>query len=318
MGTLTPYHTPGIHNRKDLFVVRFSVLGGTVGRAVASAVCLAAGLAGCGPSYSPNTYSTAAVQQANKVEQGVVVGVRRVDVSAQGVGSNGVTEAIGALGGSVIGGLVGTAAEHAAGDTFAFEYVVKKANNDLVSVTQKDKVPLAIGQKVLVIAGNQARIVPDYTVPLAVAADKPPETKAETKPGPAVPPAVTATPLPPLPGAAAQATGGAAPASSAPAAPATPAVSAATPASSAPAAPATPAASAAAPAASAPPVSAAPATGNAAPPVAPGPAVAQVPAAAPGSPTALRPPQATGDGTAPAASAKPNAAGAPTPLLPAP
>jgi outer membrane lipoprotein SlyB len=31
-------------------------------------------------------------------------------------------------------------------------------------VTQKDKTPLALGQKVLVIAGNQARVVPDYTV----------------------------------------------------------------------------------------------------------------------------------------------------------
>jgi len=35
-------------------------------------------LVGCGPDYSPNTYSTNAVQQANKVERGVVVGVRPV------------------------------------------------------------------------------------------------------------------------------------------------------------------------------------------------------------------------------------------------
>ena len=58
--------------------------------------------------------------------------------------------------------------ERATGDTTAFEYVVRKSNGELVSVTQKDKAPLPPGQKVLVIAGPQARIVPDYTVPAEV------------------------------------------------------------------------------------------------------------------------------------------------------
>ncbi|MEJ0019477.1 MAG: hypothetical protein WDN25_23575 [Acetobacteraceae bacterium] len=149
-----------------------------------SAVCaaLAAALAACGPDYSPNTYSTSAVQQANKVDQGVIVGVREVGVSASGttgtvvggaaggiagaqIGSN-ATSAFGALGGSLVGGLAGTAAEHVVGDTRAFEYIVRKTNGDLLSVTQKDAQPLPIGLKVLVIAGNQARIVADYTTPV--------------------------------------------------------------------------------------------------------------------------------------------------------
>jgi outer membrane lipoprotein SlyB len=138
-------------------------------------------LAGCGPSYSPDTYSAAAVQQANKVEQGVVVGVRNVGVSASGAvgtvtgaaaggiaGSQAAPSPISAftaLGGSLVGGIAGSAVEHATADTTAFEYIVRKGNGDLVSVTQKDKTPLALGQKVLVIAGTQARVVPDYTVP---------------------------------------------------------------------------------------------------------------------------------------------------------
>jgi outer membrane lipoprotein SlyB len=137
-------------------------------------------LSGCGPSYSPDTYATSAVQQANKVEQGVVVGVREVAISASGAvgavtgaaggglaGSQvgaGATSAFSALGGSLIGGLAGTAAEHVVSDTNGFEYIIRKPSGDLLSVTQKDTVPLAIGQKVLVIAGNQARVVPDYTV----------------------------------------------------------------------------------------------------------------------------------------------------------
>jgi outer membrane lipoprotein SlyB len=170
-------------------------------------VALAAGVAGCGPDYSPNTYASNAVQQANKVDQGVVVGVRQVDVSASGtVGTvtgaaaggiagaqvaSGATSAFTALGGSLVGGIAGAAAEHATSDTKAFEYIVRKTNGDLLSVTQKDDVPLGIGQKVLVIAGNQARVVADYTVPVEPP-PKPAPVATAPPPGP-----VAAAPLPP-------------------------------------------------------------------------------------------------------------------------
>jgi outer membrane lipoprotein SlyB len=178
-------------------------------RLVLSAVLLAA-LAGCGPDYSPNTYSSAAVQQANNVDQGVVVGVRAVAVSADTtVGSvtgaaaggiagsqvgGGVTSAFGALGGTLLGGLAGTAAQHVEGDTKAYEYIVRKAKDELVSVTQTDAVPLKIGQHVLVIAGKQARIVPDYTVqpdaPKAEAVAAPPAVPVPAVPTPAAVPPV--------------------------------------------------------------------------------------------------------------------------------
>jgi outer membrane lipoprotein SlyB len=90
----------------------------------------------------------------------------------------------------LVGGLAGTTVEHVTGDTTAFEYIVRKPNGDLVSVTQKDKTPLALGQKVLVISGNQARVVPDYTVPPSVQSAKAGETasksdaaSSEAKPG---------------------------------------------------------------------------------------------------------------------------------------
>jgi outer membrane lipoprotein SlyB len=175
---------------------------------------LAGAAAGCGPDYSPNTYASSAVQQANKVDQGVLVGVRDVGVSASGttgalvggaaggvagsqVGS-GVGSAFGALGGSLVGGIAGSAAEHVSGDTRAFEYIVRKPNGDLLSVTQKDELPLVIGQKVLVIAGNQARVVPDYTTPTEQprkeVATAPKETPTTTAPPPAP---VAAAPLAP-------------------------------------------------------------------------------------------------------------------------
>lgn len=155
-----------------------------------SAVVLAA-LAGCGPSYSPDTYASNAAQQANKVDPGVVVGVRKVGISAAGTvgtvtgaaaggiaGSQaaaGPVSAFTALGGALVGGIAGSTVEHATADTAAFEYIIRKPNGDLVSVTQRDTTPLALGQRVLVIAGTQARVVPDYTVPAEVAVAKPAE-----------------------------------------------------------------------------------------------------------------------------------------------
>ncbi len=177
---------------------------------------LALALAACGPRYSPDTYATRAVQQANKVEQGTVVGRRSVKVSAEGstgaatgaaaggvLGAQtpgiGIVSALGGVGGALVGGLVGTAAEHTVVDTSAYEYVVRTAKGELLSVTQKDTTPLAIGQNVLLISGNQARIVPDYTFePTALAA-----ARAEALP--AAPPALAgaAAAAPPVAAAAA-------------------------------------------------------------------------------------------------------------------
>ncbi len=200
-------------------------------------VCLAvlllavsvAPLAGCGPTYSPDTYAQSAVQQANKVERGIVIGVRPVDVSADAtlgaatgaaaggaVGSTAggsVTSTLGAVGGALLGGLVGAGAEKAVANTKAFEYIVRKPNGELVSVTQKDATQLPIGQKVLVIAGNQARIVPDYTSDAPAeahasppAAPPPVATPPAVSPPPAVAPPIQEVPLPPATSGAPDAT----------------------------------------------------------------------------------------------------------------
>ena len=58
-----------------------------------------------------------------------------------------IPAALGALGGALVGGLIGNAAERVADDTTAFEYIVRKGNEDLLSVTEKDKMPLALGRR---------------------------------------------------------------------------------------------------------------------------------------------------------------------------
>ena len=195
------------------------------------AVLLACGLAlaGCGPSYSPDSYDSGAVQKANPVDQGVIIGARPVGVTNDGAtgamtgaaaggiaGSqlpgSGATSALGALGGGLIGSLVGRSTEKVAGATTAYEYIVRKTDDKLISVTQSDELPLVVGMHVLVIAGAQARIVPDYTVPMPAKADKVapvvapaavtvPSAPVPTTPAPITPvtPTPTTTPAPAAP-----------------------------------------------------------------------------------------------------------------------
>jgi outer membrane lipoprotein SlyB len=183
------------------------------------ALALAA-LAGCTPDYSPNTYASNAVQQANKVEPAIVVGFRQVEISASGTvgavsggaaggilgaqaGSGGITTALSGVGGAVVGSLVGTGIEHATSDTTGWEYIVRKSNGELLSLTQREPTPLPLGQKVLVITGNQARIVPDYSLPEPAATNAAPEKDkpAASAPTPTTP-AATASPTPLTPAAA--------------------------------------------------------------------------------------------------------------------
>jgi outer membrane lipoprotein SlyB len=164
-------------------------------------VCL---LTGCGSGYSPNTYSSNAVQLANKVEAGTVVGFREVAITASGnigaitggaaggvLGAQYADSALVAVGTSAVGLMVGSALDRAAGDTTGWEYIIRKGNGDLLSVTQRQRYPLELGQKVLVIMGPQARVVPDYSVipeqtsasvenkPVAAESKPPPPVKVE-------------------------------------------------------------------------------------------------------------------------------------------
>jgi outer membrane lipoprotein SlyB len=181
------------------------------------ALAALATLTGCAPDYSPDTYNAGAVQQANKADPGVVVGFRQVSISAAGTvgavtggaaggilgaqaGPTSAASALGAVGGGVVGSLLGTSIEHATADTIGWEYIVQKPNGDLLSVTQREPTPIPLGQKVLVIAGNQARIIPDYRVITELptpAKDKPEEkAKAEEKAKPAAAPEAPAEPTP--------------------------------------------------------------------------------------------------------------------------
>jgi len=177
-------------------------------------ICLAVGMAACvaacGSTHSPDIYATSAVQQANKVDAGIIIGFREVMITSSGttgavtggaaggvlgsqVGGTSFDQALGGVAGTAIGSVLGSTIEHVTGDTKGWEYIVKKANGDLVSVTQVEKKPLELGQKVLVIAGTQARIVPDYSVDIPIA--KPPVLEIKEEKKPAAKPATVEEPV---------------------------------------------------------------------------------------------------------------------------
>ncbi len=144
-------------------------------------------LAACGGTdYSPNTYASGAAQSSSKVDAGIVIGFREVIISANGTvgavtggaaggvlgsqaGSSNLDNALGGVIGSAVGSIVGSTIEHVTGDTKGWEYIVKKRNGDMLSVTQTEPKPLALGQKVLVINGaQQSRVIPDYSVDIPI------------------------------------------------------------------------------------------------------------------------------------------------------
>jgi outer membrane lipoprotein SlyB len=185
-------------------------------RTLLAPLVLLLALAACRDRFSPDVYATRAVQQADKVEQGIIVGVRQVRVSAEGstgaatgaaaggvlgaqAPGGGIVSALGGVGGALVGGLIGKGAEHVAVDTNAFEYIVRTSGNTLMRVTQQDREPLRRGQQVLLIMGSQARVVPDYTVGAEGAAAG---AHAHSAPGSGQPPAAQPSQGPAEPAAA--------------------------------------------------------------------------------------------------------------------
>ena len=143
-------------------------------RAAALATGLAVLLGACQNGTSPAAYTPATLQQVNKVDRAVVQRVRLVDVrgttgagtlvgaAAGGLGGShigsGGSSAVGAVAGMLVGGIIAATAERALTASQAYEYIVVKANGDLLTITEQDPQPFAVGQHVIVLYGVRARL----------------------------------------------------------------------------------------------------------------------------------------------------------------
>lgn len=138
-------------------------------------------VAGCAQNISPNNYNVQNVGAVSRVLSGVIVAARPVKVSGNTTGAGGLAGAvaggaagsaigsgaragiIGAVGGALAGGLLGNAIEKKVSDQGGIEYVVKTSKGRMLSIVQGAQARLFVGEHVLVILGDPARIIPDHS-----------------------------------------------------------------------------------------------------------------------------------------------------------
>jgi outer membrane lipoprotein SlyB len=135
-------------------------------------------LAACQRDISPDSYAVGSVGQVNRTVRGVVISARPVNIGGSqsglgiGVGAaggglagsalgKGSGNGLAVLGGVIAGGIAGAIAEDAMTRQTGIEYVVQTENGALLTIVQGPQPAFSITQKVLVIYGNQARVVAD-------------------------------------------------------------------------------------------------------------------------------------------------------------
>ena len=131
-------------------------------------------------SRDGNTYSREALGRVGGAEKGVVANVRPVKVEGStrtgtllggiagaalgnelGRGSGDAARILGTAGGAVAGGVVGGGTEKAITGTNAYEYIVKMDSGASKTIVQRDQQPLPQGERVVLLTGPDAKIIPD-------------------------------------------------------------------------------------------------------------------------------------------------------------
>jgi outer membrane lipoprotein SlyB len=135
---------------------------------------------GCS-SRDGSTYSPQSLGRVGRADKGVVVNVRLVNVdgttqtgtilggitgSALGyeIGRGHNSDAIRILstaGGAVVGGLVGGSTEKLITRTMAYEYIVEMDSGHMETIVQRDDSAIAHGQRVILLKGPDAKVIPD-------------------------------------------------------------------------------------------------------------------------------------------------------------
>lgn len=138
-------------------------------------------LSGCTPDISAGNYSTAQAGQASRTVSGVIIAATPVRVSgspgrASGIGTlagaiagaaagsaiggGARANVIGGVGGAVFGGVAGDYAENRLTQQVGMQYQVKLKNGSILTIAQGLNPQLNVGQRVYVILGNPARVIP--------------------------------------------------------------------------------------------------------------------------------------------------------------
>ena len=150
--------------------------------AVTAAVGLATLVTGCAPDINAMDYNSSQAGQAAQTVPGTVIQAMPVKVSGDNNGGMGLgtlagaaagaiggsvlgggtrMNLLGGLGGALIGGAVGNYAQNKLTQQVGMQYQVRLKNGQVVSVTQGMNPRYNVGDRVFVILGGKARIIPN-------------------------------------------------------------------------------------------------------------------------------------------------------------
>lgn len=133
-------------------------------------------LSACRSDIGANDYTTGSVGRASSAYECSVVSVRQVNVKSNNgvgtlaggaagaiggyaIGGDKTAHLLGGVGGAVLGGMLGNAAQNALSSQSGYEYIVKLNNGRLETITQGTDVLLSPGQKCLLLMGNPNRLI---------------------------------------------------------------------------------------------------------------------------------------------------------------
>ncbi len=133
-------------------------------------------LTACQADIDSYQYGTSSVGQANAAAQCRVINVRLVKVKSDnelgtliggaaggvagyGIGGDSTAHWLGSIGGAVLGGIAGNAAQGALSSQNAYEYIVELNNGQVMTITQGTDTLLSPGQRCMLLYGNPARLI---------------------------------------------------------------------------------------------------------------------------------------------------------------
>ena len=141
-------------------------------------LCMGLLASACTTNINPDTYTVGSTQRAQRSVSGVIVSARPVNVqgtsqtgtligaAAGGVAGSAIgggtrANILGALGGAVLGGIAGNMVEKGITNQTGVEYTVRTNNGENITLVQGTSPTFAVGQKVLIVYGKEARIIAD-------------------------------------------------------------------------------------------------------------------------------------------------------------
>lgn len=133
-------------------------------------------LGACQADINSNQYGTSSVGRAAAASPCSVLSVRQVTVKSDNsagtllggaagavggyaIGGDKTAHLLGGIGGAVLGGLAGDAAQGALSSQMGYEYVVRLDNGQVMTLTQGADVLLTPGQKCMILLGNPSRLI---------------------------------------------------------------------------------------------------------------------------------------------------------------